>query len=89
MLTGVAVVPKLVSLGRWSFRSTPYDWVPLAVIMLLIVLIFVRVYVLGAWFQRRAAHRSGQRATHRANRVTERGGNRGHRAASKRRPNRR
>ena len=88
MLTGVAVMPKLVSFGRVSFRSTPYDWVPLAVIILLIVLIFVRVYVLGDWFRRRAAHRSGRRTVHRASRVPERGGNHGHRTVSRRRPNR-
>ena len=46
MLTGAEVMPKLVSLGRVGFRPTPYDWVPLAVIILLIV-IFVGVYSRG------------------------------------------
>jgi hypothetical protein len=59
MLTGVAVTPHVVSLGRVGFRPTPYDWVPLAVIILIIVLIFVRVYVVGDWFRRRKAHRAG------------------------------
>jgi|HubBroStandDraft_6_1064221.scaffolds.fasta_scaffold616124_2 hypothetical protein len=36
MLTGAGVMPKLVSLGRVGFRPTPFDWVPLAVIILLI-----------------------------------------------------
>jgi hypothetical protein len=36
-------MPKLVSVRPVGFRPTPYDWVPLAVIILLIV-IFVGVY---------------------------------------------
>ena len=38
MLTSAGVMPKLVSLGRVGFRPTPFDWVPLAVIILLIVI---------------------------------------------------
>jgi hypothetical protein len=57
MLTRVAVMPKLVSLGRVGFRPTPYDWVPLAVIILLIV-IFVGVYSKGGRSRRPIAHRS-------------------------------
>jgi hypothetical protein len=84
MLTGVAGMPRLVSLGRVGFRPTPYDWVPLAVIILLIV-VFVGVYSGGG---RSRGHRSGRRTAHRASHVPERGGNHGHRAESKRRPNR-
>ena len=87
MLTRVAVMPRLVSLGRVGFRPTPYDWVPLAVILLLIV-IFVWVYSGGGRSRRRTAHRSGRRAAHGASHVPERGANHGHRAESKRRPNR-
>jgi len=46
MLTGAAGVPKLVAVHPVDFRPTPYDWVPLAVIILLIV-IFVGVYSRG------------------------------------------
>jgi hypothetical protein len=79
MLTGAEVMPKLVSLGRVGFRPTPYDWVPLAVIILLIV-VFVGVYSRGG--------RSRGRTARRASRVSERGGNHGHQAVSKRRHNR-
>ena len=40
MLTSV-VMPKLVSVRPVGFRPTPYDWVPLAVIILLIVIFVV------------------------------------------------
>ena len=43
MLTGVVVIPQLVAVRLVNFRPTPYDWVPLAVIILLIA-IFVGVY---------------------------------------------
>ena len=45
-------------------RYVPYAWVFVLVVLVLIALIFVRVYVLGDWFKRRAAHRSGQRTAH-------------------------
>jgi hypothetical protein len=57
MLTGAGVMPKLVSLGRVGFRPTPFDWVPLAVIILLIV-IFVGMYSRGGRSGRRTARRS-------------------------------
>jgi hypothetical protein len=79
MLTSVAALPKLVSVRPVGFRPTPFDWVPLAVIILLIV-IFVGVYSRGG--------RSGRRTARRASRVSERGGNHGHQAVSKRRRNR-
>jgi hypothetical protein len=87
MMTGLAYMPHLL-------RYVPYAWVFVVVVLFLIALIFVRVYVLGDWFRRRAAHRAGQRTTHHVSHVPERGGshgnhgNHGHRAASKRRPNR-
>ena len=43
MLTGVVVMPQLVAVRPVNFRPTPYDWVPLAAVILLIV-IFVYVY---------------------------------------------
>ena len=55
----------------------PDAWIFIVVFLLLIALIFVRVYVLGDWFRRRAAHRSGQRTVHRASHVPERGGSHG------------
>jgi hypothetical protein len=66
----------------------PYAWVFVVVVLFLIALIFVRMYVLGDWFRRRAAHRAGQRTVHRVRHAPERGGSHRHRAASKRRPNR-
>lgn len=87
MLTRVADMPKLVSLGRVGFRPTPYDWVPLAVIILLIV-VFVGVYSRGGRSRGSTAHQSGRRTVRRAGRVPERGGNHGHREVSRRRPNR-
>jgi hypothetical protein len=65
-----------------------YAWVFVVVVLFLIALIFVRVYVLGDWFARRAAHRAGQRTVHHVSHPPERGGSHGHRAGSRRRPNR-
>jgi hypothetical protein len=79
MLTGVMVMPQLVAVRPVSFRATPYDWVPLAVLILVIV-IFVWRYSGGGRSRGRTAHRSG--------RVPGRGGNHGHQAVSRRRPNR-
>jgi hypothetical protein len=81
MMTGLAYMPHLP-------RYVPYAWVFVLVVLVLIALIFVRVYVLGDWFKRRAAHRSGQRAVHHVSHAPERGGSHGHRAGSRRRPNR-
>ena len=86
MLTSV-VMPVLVSVRPVGFRPTPYDWVPLAVIILLIV-IFVGVYSRGGRSRGPSAHRSGRRTVRRASRVPERDGNHGHREASRRRSNR-
>ena len=87
MLTSV-VMPKLVAVRPVGFRPTPYDWVPLAVIILLIV-IFVGVYSGGGRSRGPSAHRSGRRTVRRASRVPERGRNHhGHREASRRRSNR-
>jgi hypothetical protein len=69
-------------------RYVPYAWVFVLVVLVLIALIFVRVYVLGDWFKRRAAHRSGQRTAHHVSHVPQRGGTQKHRAGSRRRPNR-
>lgn len=87
MLTGVTVMPQLVAVRPVGFRPTPYDWVPLAVIILLIV-IFVGVYSRGGRSRGPDAHRFRRRTVRRASRVPERGGNHGHREASRRRPNR-
>jgi len=89
MLTNGPLTPRPVSLGRVSFTPTPYDWVPLAVIVLLIVAIFVRVYVIG---DRRISHRSGRRTAHppehgtahHAGHMSEQGGNHGNKTASTR-----
>ena len=48
-LIRMAVVPELVSLGRVGFRPTPYDWVPLAVIILLILMLLLRSLV-APWY---------------------------------------
>jgi hypothetical protein len=72
MLTGVAVMPELVAVHPVDFRPTPYDWVPVAVIVLLIVL-FVRAYVGGGRSRGPAAHRSRRRTGQRGSRGAERG----------------
>jgi hypothetical protein len=64
VLTGVAVMPRLISLGRVGFRPTPYDWVPLAVIILLIV-IFVLVYSRGGPSRNRGHRRTSRRRPNR------------------------
>lgn len=81
------VMPELVSVRPVSFRPTPYDWVPLAVIVLLIV-IFMWWFSGGNRSRGSTGHRSGRRTRRRAGRVPERGGNHGHQAVSKRRPDR-
>jgi hypothetical protein len=87
VLNGVAAMPNLVAVRPVDFRPTPYDWVPLAVLVLLIV-IFVAVYSRGDRSRGPAAHRFG-RTVRRGSRVPGRGGNHRHREASRRRPNRR
>jgi hypothetical protein len=73
-------------------RHVPYGWVFVLVVLVVIALIFIRMYVLGDWFRRRAidraANRSGHRTSHPVSHVTEQGGSHGHRAGSRRRPNR-
>jgi hypothetical protein len=82
MMTGfVAYEPHLP-------RYVPYAWIFVLVILFLIALIFIRMYVLGDWFARRAAHRAGQQTAHRVSHGPARGGSRQHRAASKRRSKR-
>jgi hypothetical protein len=86
LMTGLAYMPHLP-------HYVPYAWIFVVVVLFLIALIFIRVYVLGDWFRRRAAHRAGQHrsgheAVHPVSHVPERGGSHGHRAGSRRRPNR-
>ena len=80
----------LIGLGRVSSRDIvfPGSWVFLLVVILLIVLVFIRVYG-GGSRSGRTAHRSGRQTVHRTTRVPERGGSHGHRTASRRRPNHR
>jgi hypothetical protein len=96
MMSGVvAYMPRLP-------RYVPYAWVFVIVVLLLIALIFVRVYVLGDWSRRRAAHRPGRRTAHPSGRTAHRtqrtvrrashgpgrGGGHGHQPAPKRRSRR-
>ena len=53
MLTGVAVMPTMP-------RYMPYGWVFVVVVIALILLIFIRVYVIGDRSRRRTAHRRGR-----------------------------
>jgi hypothetical protein len=84
-------------------RYIPYAWIFVLVVLVCIGLIFVRVYVLGDWFARRAARRSGghsARQVTRGQRHTENHGsheshgshaghgNRKHQTRSKRRAHR-
>jgi len=78
MVTRVAITPVLASFGRWGFRPTPYDWVPLAVIIALIVLIFVRVYVVGDRSASGSGHRGRHRTVDRASHAPEPGEDHGH-----------
>jgi hypothetical protein len=57
-------------------------------VLVLIVLIFIRMYAWGDQSGRRTAHGYKRRNAHRAGRLPERGGDHGHRTASRRRPNR-
>jgi len=59
MLTGVAVMPTMP-------RYLPYGWVFVVAVIALILLIFIRVYVIGDRSGRRIAHRSRRRAGHRS-----------------------
>lgn len=52
MLTGVAVMPAMP-------RYLPYGWVFVVAVIALILLIFIRVYVIGDRSGRRIARRSG------------------------------
>ena len=58
MLTGVAVMPTMP-------RYMPYGWVFVVAVIALILLIFIRVYVIGDR-SRRMAQRSRRRAGHRS-----------------------
>jgi hypothetical protein len=77
-----------VSLGRLphSFPGFPGAWLFLFAVVLLIALIFARVYGGGDRSRRLTGHHSRRSTAHRASRGPERGGNRGHRTVSKRRP---
>lgn len=52
MLTGVAVMPAMP-------HYLPYGWVFVVAVIAIILLIFIRVYVIGDRSRRRAGHRSG------------------------------
>jgi len=74
MLPGVAVL-------RTTPTNFPGAWVFVVGVILLIVLIFLRMY--GG-----RGRPGGRQTAHSASREPERGGNHGHRAVSRRRPNR-
>ena len=81
MTSYVAFMPRLP-------RYVPYAWIFVLVVLVCIGLIFVRVYVLGDWFARRAARRSGGHSAHhvtRGQRQTGSHGHHGHQTRSKRR----
>ena len=59
MLTGVAVMPTMP-------RYMPYGWVFVVAVIALILLVFLRVYVIGGRSRRRTAHRSRRRTGHRS-----------------------
>jgi hypothetical protein len=82
MTTGVAAL--MIRLPRY----VPYAWIFVVVVLACIALIFLRVYVLGDWFARRAARRSGGHSARRVSRVQAHGGSHGHRTAAKRRAHR-
>ena len=51
MLTGIAVMPAMP-------RYMPYGWVFVVAVIALILLVFLRVYVIGGRSRRRISHRS-------------------------------
>ena len=57
MLTGVAVMPAMP-------RYMPYGWVFVLAVIALILLVFIRVYVMGGRSRRRISHRSRRRTGH-------------------------
>ena len=59
MLTGIAVMPAMP-------RYMPYGWVFVLAVIALILLVFIRVYVIGGRSRRRTAHRSRRRTGHRS-----------------------
>jgi hypothetical protein len=65
MLTAVALIAAPSYMVHGPGHNFAGAWEFVAVVLVLIAAIFVRVYVLGDWFRRRAAHRSGQRGVHR------------------------
>jgi hypothetical protein len=81
MLTSVALIPQ--TSHSFGVGGLVFVFGVVAVIVLGIVLMYRR----GGQSRRRTAHGSGRQTAHRAGRVPERGGNRGHRTVSRRRPN--
>ena len=59
MLTGIAVMPAMP-------RYMPYGWVFVVAVIALILLVFIRVYVMGGRSRRRISHRSRRRTGHRS-----------------------
>ncbi len=59
MLTGIAVMPTMP-------RYMPYGWVFVVAVIALILLVFLRVYVLGDRSRRGITHRSRRRTRHRS-----------------------
>jgi len=57
MLTGIAITPGMP-------RYMPYGWVFVVFVVALILLIFLRVYVIGDRSRRRAAHGPERRTVH-------------------------
>jgi hypothetical protein len=78
MLTGVALIPQ--TSHSFGVGGLVFVFGVVVVIVLGIVLMYRR----GGQSRRRTAHGSGRQTAHR---VPERGGNRGHRTVSRRRPN--
>lgn len=58
-LTGIAVAPAMP-------RYMPYGWVFVVFVIALILLIFVRMYVVGDRSRRLTGHRSRRRTGHRS-----------------------
>jgi hypothetical protein len=79
MLTGVALMTHDITF--------PGDWAFVYGVLLLIVLIFVRMYVWKPRARRRTVHRSGQKTAHHASGVPHRDENHEDRGVSRRRPN--
>jgi len=74
MLTGVATIPTNLA----GLRGLPFGWEFVVVVILLVLLLYIRVYGPGNGSRQKTGHRSGRWTARHASRVPEPGRNRRH-----------